>query len=116
MFSSSYITVSLIHYKFVIADKPVCCVPDEWEGPMFFDCGAILKGEDSGSSYINGSIHFAYSIHLKKIYLGIKGVEQSPLIPKPTTVDYIILYDFLKVNTCNNVCCCCFFCLFFSFK
>ena len=67
---------------------------------MFLDFGTVFIDSNTAYSYINGSVHIAYSIPLKKIYLGIKGVEQSPLIPKPTPMDAVMLYDFTKVFLC----------------
>ena len=58
----------------------------------------VLIHSNSESSYINGSVHIAYSLPLKKLYLGVKGVVRSPLIPKPTSMNSISLYDFSKVN------------------
>ena len=68
---------------------------------MFLDYGTVFIDSNTAYSYINGSVHIAYSIPLKKIYLGVKGVEQSPLIPKPTPIESVMLYDFSKVFICH---------------
>ena len=80
------------------AEPPICCIRDEWEGQMYLDYGTVFIDANTAFSYINGTVHIAYSVPQKKIYLGIKGVEQSPLIPKPTAMDAVMLYDFTKVS------------------
>ena len=83
----------------VSGDKQhICCVPEEWEGTMYLDYGTVFIDSNTAFSYINGTVRIAYSVSNKKIYLGIKGVEQSPLSPKPMPWDSEMLYDFSKVS------------------
>ena len=65
---------------------------------MFLDYGNVFIDANTAYAYINGSVHIAYSIPLKKIYVGVKGVEQSPLIPKPMPIESVMLYDFSQVR------------------
>lgn len=64
---------------------------------MYLDYGTVFIDSNTAYSYINGSVRFAYSVPLQKIYFGIKGVEQSPLIPRPAPMAATMLYDFTKV-------------------
>ena len=65
---------------------------------LYLDYGTVFIDSNTAFSYINGTVRIAYSVSNKKIYLGIKGVEQSPLIPKPMPWDSEMLYDFSKVS------------------
>ena len=93
-----FLTLLLMISNTIEADNNICCVPEEWEGTMFLDYGTVFIDSNTAFSYINGTVHAAYSVPLKKIYFGVKGVEQSPLIPKPVAMDTILLYDFSKVS------------------
>ena len=79
----AFLTVcSLISCKLAVADKPICCVPTEWEGYAFLDIGEEFQITNAFGSYINGSAHFAYSTNLKKNYQRFKGVQVIDAFPK----------------------------------
>ena len=83
----------MISCKLAVADKPICCVPTEWEGHAFLDIGEEFQITNAFGSYINGSAHFAYSTNFKKIYQRFKGVQVIDAFPKLSKVIHVIVLD-----------------------
>ncbi|KAL3882185.1 hypothetical protein ACJMK2_028553 [Sinanodonta woodiana] len=81
-------------------NENICCIPDQWEGVMYFGYGNVfidyLSIPNTAYSFINGTINISYDKINKKIYLHIRGVEVSPLIPHPEPVETTFIYDYIK--------------------
>ena len=94
----SFLSVfSLILFKLVAADEPICCVPAELEGHALVGQGSIFAMANGIDTYVNGSAHFAISMDLKKTYLRYKGVVLNSLFPKGKHIHMISLGDFSEV-------------------
>ena len=79
-------------------DVNICCIADDWEGLLYLDMGIVFIDQNTAYSYINGTVHAAYSFTRKKVFFNVSGMELSPLIPKPAPEETVLLYDFEKVN------------------
>ncbi|KAK3578842.1 hypothetical protein CHS0354_010195 [Potamilus streckersoni] len=81
-------------------DDNICCIPEQWEGVMYFGYGNVfidyLSIPNTAYSFINGTVNISYDKINKKIYMHIRGVELSPLIPHPEPVETIFIYDYIK--------------------
>ena len=86
-----------------LAEKSICCTPEQWEASMYWDNFNVFLDKksfdpDTAYSYINGSLKTAYDFTNQRTFISATITEISPLIPTPIQEATNVIKDFKNVS------------------